>query len=255
MVIKVCNRKMKSQSDNQGVLTRQGFVPLLIFLILFGLKLSANADTLYLKNGRSIQGIIRREDDLNVNLEIGYGEVTFSKDQIDKIQRSSPEGAQLIRQGWVKDKEASEARAREIQEQREHEPKQAALMDKQSGHMTVEAVLNRKVKAKLVLDTGASIMVLTSKVAASLGLNPTKVGRSGNLMELLLADGRKVVSRRVILDSVNVQGSEVEQVEAAILPEQENNVFPCDGLLGMSFLKNFSFKIDQKNDKLVLEKL
>ena len=59
----------------------------------------------------------------------------------------------------------------------------------------------------------------------------------------------------VILGSVGVQDSEVENIEAAILPEEDSASIPEDGLLGMSFLKKFNFKIDQKNDKLILEKL
>ena len=225
---------------------------MLVFLMLFGFKLQVNADILYLKNGRSIDGIIQKEDDREVNLEIGCGMIKFSKDQIESIQRSSAEGVQLIRQGWVKQKESSAATAREIQKRQEHEPKQA-VMDKESGHLTVETTLNKKVKATLVLDTGSSLVALTSKIAASLGID-VSTGAS-DVVELVLADGRKVKAQRVILDNVSVQGSEVEKVEAAVLPEQENNLLAHDGLLGMSFLKNFSFKIDQKNDKLILEKL
>ncbi len=227
----------------------------LVFLILFGFQLPAEADIIHLKNGRSVEGIINKEDDGDVNLEIGFGTMKFPKEQIASIQRSSPEDAQLIRQRWIKEKESSEARAREIQQRREHEPKQVT-MDKQSGQMIVETTLNKKVKARLALDTGASVVVLSSKIAASLGIDVSiPASKADDVVEFVLADGRKVEARRVILDNVSVQGSEIEKVEAAILFEQEDSVLANDGLLGMSFLGNFSFKIDQKNSKLVLEKL
>ena len=227
----------------------------LVLLMLFSFKLQANADILYLKNGRSIEGVIKKEDDLDVNLEINCGVVKFSKDQIKNIQRSTPESAQIIREGWIKEKELSEARAQEIQKLKEQEPKQA-VMEKQDGHVMVETTLNKKVKANLMLDTGSSFIVLSSKVAVGLGVGVSIKPKVGDVVEMVLADGRKVKALKITLDSVSVQGSEIKKVEAVVLPEQENNdVLTHDGLLGMSFLKNFSFKIDQKNNKLVLEKL
>jgi predicted aspartyl protease len=74
-------------------------------------------------------------------------------------------------------------------------------------------------------------------------------------VELIMADGRKTEAKMVILESVSVQDSEIKNIEAAVLPEKDSAAVPEDGLLGMSFLKKFNFKIDQKNDKLILEKL
>lgn len=243
---------MKNKLNNQMDFNKHGFVLVMVFLMLFGLKFQAHADMLYLKNGRSIEGIIIKEDDRDVNLEIGYGVVKFPKEQIERILGSSSEGAKLIMQGWAKEKEISEARAREAQQSQERKPKQAVI-DKQSGHLTVETTLNKKVKANLMLDTGSSLVVLSSKIAVSLGIDAS--ASVSDSVELVLADGRKVKAQRVILGNVSVQGAEIEKVEAAVLPEQENSVLTHDGLLGMSFLKKFTFKIDQKNDKLVLEKL
>ena len=89
-----------------------------------------------MKNGRSIEGIINKEDGLNIDLEVGGGTVKFSKDQVESIQRSSAQGVELIKQGWVKEKEAQDARAREIQERQEHGPKQIVI-GSQNGQMTV----------------------------------------------------------------------------------------------------------------------
>ncbi|MDD5166873.1 MAG: retropepsin-like aspartic protease, partial [Candidatus Omnitrophica bacterium] len=139
-----------------------------------------------------------------------------------------------------------------IEEIKEHEPKQVS-MDKASGHVIVEALLNNKVKASLILDTGSSFIVLSSNIAKQLEIDVND--KATKDVQLVLADGRKVEAKYVILDSVRVQESEIEKIGVAILPEKESDAVSKDGLLGMSFLKNFNFKIDQKNSKLILEKL
>jgi len=226
--------------------------PALVFLILFSFLSRSNADTLYLKNGRSIEGLIKKEDADNVDLEISFGSMKFSKKQIERIERSTPAEILSIRQDWADEKIKAQERAREMEIIREHEPKQVS-MDKQSGHVKVTTTLNGRVKANLILDTGSSLVILSNKIANDLGIDAN--GKDSNPIELIMADGRKATARMVILESVSVQDSEVGNIEAAIMPEKESANIPEDGLLGMSFLKKFSFKIDQKNDKLILEKL
>ncbi|MBU0547553.1 MAG: retroviral-like aspartic protease family protein [Candidatus Omnitrophica bacterium] len=225
---------------------------LLLFLILFGFQLPASADTLYLKNGRSIEGLIKKEDADNVDLEISFGSMKFSTKQIDRIARSSPKEAELIRREWADEKIKVQQRAKEAELRREHEPKEVSV-DKQSGHVKVTTTLNNKIKANLILDTGASLVILSNKIANKLGVDVND--QSAHPIEMILADGRKVEAKMIFLESVSVQDSEVKNIEAAILPEKESAAIPEDGLLGMSFLKKFNFKIDQKNDKLILEKL
>ncbi|TAM41337.1 TIGR02281 family clan AA aspartic protease, partial [bacterium] len=173
-------------------------------------------------------------------------------DEIQRIERSSPQGVKLIRQKWEEKRVADEASVRDMAEKNEYEPKQAG-MDKQGGHVMVETLLNKKVKASLILDTGASFILLSGNIAKNLGIDADP--RGGDTVEVMLADGSKVKAKRIILESVSVQGSEVKRVEAAILPQNESGAAIGDGLLGMSFLNKFNFKIDQKNNKLILEKL
>ena len=223
----------------------------LVILFLFSFSLSYG-DTVYLKNGRAIEGIINKETVNDISLDIGSGVLKFYKDQIESIKRSTSEGAQLIRQKWSNDRVADEARALEILDRADHEPKLVAI-NEQSGHLIVETLLNKKVKVNLMLDTGASLIVLSNRAASGLRIPVSNDPR--DYLFLIMADGRKAVARRIILDSVNVQGSELRRVEAAVLLKEESNLLSGDGLLGMSFLKKFSFKIDRKNNKLVLEKI
>lgn len=224
----------------------------LFFLILFSFKPQASADILYLKNGRNIEGLIKKEDVQDVYLEISIGTMKFSKKEIERIQRSSSGEIEIIKQDWVDEKIKVQEKAKEAELKREREPKQVN-MDKQSGHIVVSAMLNNKVKANLLLDTGASLMIISNKVAKDLGIKADT--KNVNSIEMILADGRRTEARLVTLESVSVEGSEVKNIEAAILPENESATIIEDGLLGMSFLKKFNFKIDQKNDKLILEKL
>lgn len=222
------------------------------FLILSSFESPASADTLYLKNGRSIEGLIKKESADEVDLEISFGSMKFSKKQIERIARSSPEEAGSIRQEWADEKIKVAERAKEAELRREHEPKQIS-MDKQSGHVKVATTLNNTVKANLILDTGASLIILSNKIAGNLGIDVND--KSGIPIELVMADGRKTQAKMIILESVSVQDAEVQNIEAAVLPEKDSVSVPEDGFLGMSFLKKFNFKIDQKNDKLILEKL
>ena len=112
--------------------------------------------------------------------------------------------------------------------------------------MTAE--LNNLIKARLVLDTGASLVVISKDIADRLGIDTKGAPYS---LKVVLADGRRVKAKAVILKSVKVGGAEVKNVSAAVL----ENAQPTDedGLLGMSFLKNFTVKLDAAHNILIFE--
>ena len=118
-------------------------------------------------------------------------------------------------------------------------------------HERIWKFLNEKVEVSLVLDTGASIMMLRKDVVEKLGMDLDNVKPD---MQAQLADGRKVDAKHIILESVKVQDSQAQNVDAAVLLDEAGITFG-DGLLGMSFLNRFNFKVDQKEKKLILEKL
>jgi predicted aspartyl protease len=59
----------------------------------------------------------------------------------------------------------------------------------------------------------------------------------------------------VILNKIKINDVEAKNVLAGIILEENSGLMLRDGLLGMTFLKRFNFKIDRKNMKLVLDKL
>ena len=67
-----------------------------------------------------------------------------------------------------------------------------------------------------------------------------------------VADGRSVNGKQVNIREVSVGGARVYNVQAIVLDSGEMGNSP--GLLGMSFLDNFVFKVDTEKELLVLQK-
>lgn len=117
------------------------------------------------------------------------------------------------------------------------------------SHVVVEVLVNGRAKAVLMVDTGASVVVLTRRAADLMGIGPAD---ERGAMDMTVADGRKVQARAVVLGSVEVGKMRAQRVEAAVLPDFEPGL---DGLLGMSFLKRFDVRVDSVAGRLVLRDL
>lgn len=224
---------------------------LLALLLLPIFALRAYADTLYFKNGRSIDGIIKNENEETIELDVGFGTVKFGRGEIERIGKSNYQQLEAIRQKWEKQRLEIEKRASQEKHQEDNRPKQVDVFQEQ-GHIITDVLLNRRVRASLLLDTGASLVVLKKSVAKKLGINLDEVKIEATL---IVGDGREVKAKYVVLESVRVKNVEANNVEAVILLDDASGATFKDGLLGMSFLKNFNFKIDYKNQKLILEKI
>ena len=227
-------------------------------LIILFISKESWADTLYLKNGRNVEGFIKSEDADSVRLDIGLGIVGFRKIDIDKIYRSNLVESELLRQKWEKrridriKKQEEESRIEAAKAQAESLRPKEILVSRESGHIFVQARLNDKVPVELLLDTGASFVLLSSEIGRRLGVDKDK---RTSIVKMQVADGRQVDALYMILDSVKIQGVEAKNVDAAVLLDNAEGINFKDGLLGMSFLKKFNFKIDQSNNRITLEKL
>ena len=217
--------------------------------ILFAVS-PLRADTIYLKNGRTIEGFITEERPESILVDVGFGKVGLKRSEIESVTRSDDKEAVQLRDKWSRQKAASAERAKEEKLKEELAPKHATITDDR-GQLVVEALLNQKVKANFILDTGASLVVIKDSIAKQLGLAASDLKED---LKIKLADGRESVAKHVVLASVSVQGVEAQNVDAAILAEDVRDPALKDGLLGMAYLKNFSFKIDQRDKKLTLEK-
>ena len=225
---------------------------LLILAFLVVISGELRADTLYLKNGRSVEGIIKSENDDSIELEVcAAGSVKFKKSEIERIEKLTPEESNAMRQKWERQKMESQERISIQKLEEERKPKKVEFSNEVQG-IIVEATLNRNVQASLILDTGASIIMLRKSIAEKLGINLDKAKPD---MKVTVADGRQINAKHIILESVKVEKVEADNVDAAVLLDEVGDVSFGDGLLGMSFLKRFNFKIDHKDKKLIREKL
>jgi clan AA aspartic protease (TIGR02281 family) len=116
------------------------------------------------------------------------------------------------------------------------------------GHMVVTALINDRVSGRFLLDTGASLLTMSDELAAQLDLALPVT----STMKMVVADGRKMDARPVILSSVRVGDAVVSNVASAVVDARPAP--GLDGLLGMSFLREFLIRLDPARDKLVLEK-
>lgn len=101
--------------------------------------------------------------------------------------------------------------------------------------------------AKLALDTGSTHLLLPWRIAKALGL---QLESSSQRIETITASGSEFAPL-VFLPSVKVLGKEARNVSAIVrdLPPKSY----VDGLLGLSFLKNFKLTLDFKEGILRLE--
>jgi clan AA aspartic protease (TIGR02281 family) len=107
-------------------------------------------------------------------------------------------------------------------------------------------VVNGKAQ-EMIVDTGATQVVLPHNVAVDCGWKPED---STITMIATIADGSKVKSKLAVLDSVRVGKFTAEHVECCVLPAEAKNA-PL--LLGMTFLSKFNFSIN--GSELVLSKI
>ncbi len=229
----------------------------LVFIFFLFIPGEILADTVYLKNGRSIEGLIKSEDVDSVQIDIGFGTVGFNMKEVKSIVRSSAGDSYILKERWLRQKEDKDKQIKEEKIRREEEkireekkPKGVEVVV-ESGHVFVKAILNKKVPVRLAMDTGASFVVITQDTADKLGL---KKSSKDQVLNMQLADGRKIEARCFKLGSISLSGVEEKDVDAAILPLEVKDLSFGDGLLGMSFLGRFNFKVDIKNNRLILEK-
>jgi len=209
------------------------------------------ADTIYLKNGRSINGVVNKREGDEVELAVSSGSVTFRKAEIRDIQIADQEVNSRLRSNWQAQKIQIQNRIVSQKLLEESKPRSVEFSG-DNQNIYVKAILNKKVEVKFVLDTGASMIMLRKGVAEKLGMRVENIVGD---MKVQVVDGRMIDAKQVVLKSVSVEGVEVHDVPAAILLDEVGSMGSVGGLLGMTFLKKFNFKVDYSQKKLILEKI
>ncbi|MGZ5037593.1 MAG: retropepsin-like aspartic protease family protein [Usitatibacter sp.] len=111
-----------------------------------------------------------------------------------------------------------------------------ALAPDSSGHFITDGMVNGA-HVRFMVDTGATLVSIPISEAARLGIDYQK-GQPGYAV---LADGRKVASYRVMLDSVTIGDVTLFNVEGAL---SQGTGIP---LLGMSFLNRTEIRREGQN--------
>jgi len=132
--------------------------------------------------------------------------------------------------------------------QRSEATKASIPFEKQGQVVVIEAMLNGKSRAKLVVDTGATYTMISAATAKELDIDP---GRSQRTLPFQTANG-VIQAPLASLESINVGGVEIRDLTAAIHDIAPNS--QVAGLLGLNFLSNFRMDIDTQKSLLHLEK-
>jgi aspartyl protease family protein len=111
------------------------------------------------------------------------------------------------------------------------------------GHFQANGRVDGR-QTSFMVDTGASVIALTQSSAARIGIRPS---RSDFNAPVSTANG-VVKGARTRLDSVNIGGLEVRDVQAMILPDEVLS----ENLLGLSYLSRLR-RFEFAGGKLVLE--
>ncbi len=115
------------------------------------------------------------------------------------------------------------------------------------GSFVVEATLNEERTAQLIVDTGASMTVLSTDIALDLGIFGTT---DDEILTVHTAGGSVQVNKNY-LSSLEVGNAHAQNIAVAIhdLPDISEQI---EGLLGMSFLKHFIITLDAEHRRLIL---
>lgn len=120
-------------------------------------------------------------------------------------------------------------------------------LNKNGGSFVVPVMLNQERSAQLIVDTGASMTVLSNQVAIDLGI----LGTTDNELLTVNTAGGSVQVNMNYLSSITVGTARATNVAVALhdLPDIPEHI---EGLLGMSFLKHFLVTLDAENAQLIL---
>jgi clan AA aspartic protease (TIGR02281 family) len=119
-----------------------------------------------------------------------------------------------------------------------------------SGVMVVDVIFNGGVKAKMVFDTGASLVVISEILSKRLNQDLS----TDNQKVKLRTAGGNVDGRSIVIQRMALGGMVKQNVIAAVNGGKEAYA-GFDGLLGLSFLEGFEFTIDYINSRIVISNL
>ena len=119
-------------------------------------------------------------------------------------------------------------------------------LTRRGQHYLVNAWINEVRPLRLLLDTGASLTVIKPSALIEIGIDPWA---SGETRRFNTANGI-VVAPVITLSGLKLGNRYAEDVAVAAIDISGDH--DIDGLLGMNYLQNYTFFIDQKKNALIL---
>ncbi|VAX21331.1 hypothetical protein MNBD_NITROSPINAE04-186 [hydrothermal vent metagenome] len=115
-------------------------------------------------------------------------------------------------------------------------------------NFAVNVVINGRVSAELIIDTGSSFTIVSEKMARRIGF--TDIGDAPRYPVSTTAG--EAWLRLVVFESVNVGGAISRNVEGAVSSYLGEGM---DGVIGLSFLNDFIYKFDGRKKELTLKRI
>lgn len=115
-----------------------------------------------------------------------------------------------------------------------------------------DVILNDSIKTKFVLDTGATFTTISRAIASKLNIST----RDAKSIKIMTGSGY-INAPLVKIPEIEVNGLNIRDVDAIVtdLPMHGTGKgSDLAGLLGLSFLQNFTVTVDRANNTVVLEK-
>jgi clan AA aspartic protease (TIGR02281 family) len=117
------------------------------------------------------------------------------------------------------------------------------------GIIVVDALINRSVPARLVVDTGASVITITEELARRLSHSALSSPEAVTIEGL----GGTMQGRSILIPRLDVGNVGRDHVPAVVMSGGSGFRGPFDGLLGMNFLGEFELAVDYENNRIVLK--
>jgi|GEM_PF-2739739 len=114
-------------------------------------------------------------------------------------------------------------------------------------HIVVEVLLNRTQEANMIFDTGASITVISPSLAGKLELS-----NKGSIILHTIAE-KELRAGLYSLDSLVLGPMANKDLPVATAEIRAIQSATIDGILGMDFLKNYSFRINQSKQEIIFK--
>ena len=243
------SRDMTNQQTSQKPLPSNTLSILFVLFLLFGFLLASPAwSTTYQCEDSSGVTVLTDSPAQLTNCRL----LVQEDSNIQQPSTSQPPAyrspGQTINPGYEEEQVDEESEFEEGEENKTEGTRTVTVpVIQKGGSLVVPVTLNNERDVQLILDTGATMTVLSSNVALELGL----LSNTQTQVTTVNTAGGPVQVNLTRIDSIQIDTAKARNVSVVIhdLPEAHPGI---DGLLGMSFLNNFLVTLDSDQGQLHL---